>query len=305
MWRYTAVMAERVNTEGLRYAREVADTGSFSAAARSYGVTQPALSNGIAKLEEYLGDRLFVRSTRGVTLTAFGVRMLPRITEALDALDTVTAEARRWTAPAEKYLRMGISPLINPRLVAKAYRSVGALTTAPKPGGLVLREANLAELRDALMLDDLDLIVIPSVSPLPRYEHRVIDSEPIVLIDPAAETTEPVELAELAERQLILVPDTCGLTTFTRDLLASRDLAVRPYPGEALSYRVLEEWASLGMGSALLPLSKVTDATLAHRRVHDDGVEVEIFYEAVWNPHSALAAELEDLVGSLREPADG
>lgn len=297
-------MAERLNTESLRYAREVADTGSFSAAARAYGVTQPALSNGIAKLEEHLGERLFDRSTRGVTPTAFGVRLLPRITEALEALDGVTAEARRWTAPAEKYLRMGVSPLINPKLVAKAYRSVGALKAAPQPGGIVLREANLAELRDALIVDDLDLIVIPSVAPLPRYEHRVIDSEPIVLIDPEAENEEPVELAELAERELILVPDTCGLTTFTRDLLASRDLAVRPYPGEALSYRVLEEWSSLGMGSALLPLSKISDAAAMHRRVHDDGVEVEIFYEAVWNPHSALASELNCLVGLLQEPTD-
>ena len=297
-------MAERMNTEGLRYAREVSDTGSFSAAARAYGVTQPALSNGIAKLEEQLGDRLFERSTRGVTLTPFGVRMLPRITEALDALDGITAEARRWVGPGDTYLRMGVSPLINPALVAKAYRSVGALTGAQKPSGIVLREANLAELRDALIADGLDLIVIPSVAPLPRYEHRVIDSEPIVLIDPGATTEAPAELTELAERQLILVPDTCGLTTFTRDLLASRDLAVRPYPGEALSYRVLEEWATLGMGSALLPLSKVTEATAAHRRVHDDGVEVEIFYEAVWNPHSAFAAEVESLVGLLQEPAD-
>lgn len=297
-------MAERVNIEGLRYAREVADTDSFSAAARAYGVTQPALSNGIAKLEEHLGDRLFERSTRGVTLTSFGVRMLPHINAALEALDGVSAEARRWTAPAEKYLRMGVSPLINPKLVAKAYRSVDELKAAAKPSGLVLREANLAELREALLVDELDLIVIPSVAPLPRYEHRVIDSEPIVLIDPDARNEEPVELAELAERELILVPDTCGLTTFTRDLLASRDLAVRPYPGEALSYRVLEEWSSLGMGSALLPLSKITNATALHRRVHDDGVEIEIFYEAVWNPHSALAAEVSALVGLLQGRAD-
>ena len=78
-------MAERLSLEGLRYARAVAETGSFSAAARAYGVTQPALSNGIAKLEEYLGERLFTRSPRGVAQTPFGVLILPLIERALGA----------------------------------------------------------------------------------------------------------------------------------------------------------------------------------------------------------------------------
>lgn len=72
-----AMTMDRLNLEGLRYAQAVAETKSFSAAARAYGVTQPALSNGIAKLEERLGDKLFDRSPRGVTRTAFGVRILP------------------------------------------------------------------------------------------------------------------------------------------------------------------------------------------------------------------------------------
>ncbi|MGW2173364.1 LysR family transcriptional regulator [Streptomyces sp. NPDC001705] len=72
-------MPERLSLEGLRYAQAVAETKSFSAAARAYGVTQPALSNGIAKLEERLGGKLFGRSPRGVKQTAFGARVLPLV----------------------------------------------------------------------------------------------------------------------------------------------------------------------------------------------------------------------------------
>jgi len=43
-------MVDRLNLEGLRYAGAVYEAGSFSGAARAYGVTQPALSNGIAAL---------------------------------------------------------------------------------------------------------------------------------------------------------------------------------------------------------------------------------------------------------------
>ncbi|MFD5598581.1 LysR family transcriptional regulator [Leucobacter sp. NPDC058333] len=291
-------MAERKNTESLRYARAVAKTGSFSAAARAYGVTQPALSNGIARLEETLEERLFERSPRGVTLTPFGRHMLPHIESAIQSLDNVSAEARRWTKPTGGAIRMGVSPLISPKLIAQAYNAVCCLESVAKPRDLVLREANLSELQDALVSDDLDLIVIPSVGPLPRYEHRAIDSEQVVFVEANAETSDPIELQELANRQLILVPDTCGLTTFTRDLLASRDLPMHAYPGEAASYRVLEEWSTLGLGAALLPISRVSER--GYRPVVNDGMEVEIFYEAVWNPTSGLGVELDALVRMLQ-----
>ncbi len=95
-------MSERLSIEGLRYAQAVAETHSFSAAARAYGVTQPALSNGIAKLEERLGEPMFTRSPRGVTPTTFGTHLLPMVKQALAALDGVAAEAKRWNAPGTK-----------------------------------------------------------------------------------------------------------------------------------------------------------------------------------------------------------
>ncbi|MCI1746728.1 MAG: LysR family transcriptional regulator [Acidipropionibacterium sp.] len=300
-------MTERLNLEGLRYAQAVTETGSFSAAARAYGVTQPALSNGVARLEDRLGEKLFTRTPRGVTATSFGNRILPLIDRALAALDDVAAEAQRWTAPVAGSIRMGVSPLINPKLVARARDAIGALPTPPESRQLVLREANMAELQDALVTGELDIVVIPSVGPLPRYEHRVIDSEPLVLVEASSEpgggTDDPAPLPELAGKELILMPDTCGLTTFTRDLLSSRDLPMRPYPGEASSYRVLEEWSSLGLGAAMLPESKLTDPQTAHRQVLDeDGNVVEIFYEAVWNPRAALAPDLAGLADRMTTP---
>ncbi|MFI2102219.1 LysR family transcriptional regulator [Isoptericola sp. NPDC019693] len=294
-------MADRLNPDALRYAQAVAQAGSFSAAAREVGVTQPALSNGIAKLEARLGERLFDRTARGVTATPFGAHLLPLVDRAVTALDDVDAEARRWNAPAADSIRMGVSPLIDPRIVGRAYRAVRDLCE-PDPCQLVLREANMGELRDALAAGDLDVIVVPSVAPMPRFEHRVIDSEPVVLVEAEPETTGPAELADLAGKQLILMPDTCGLTAFTRDLLGAHDIAVRDYPGEAASYRVLEEWSALGLGSAMLPESKLTGPTTSQRKVLDDGVEVEIFYEAVWDPRSVKADLLRTLADGLEAP---
>ncbi|MFG3715009.1 LysR family transcriptional regulator [Micromonospora sp. NPDC049460] len=292
-------MAERLSVEGLRYAQAVAETGSFSAAARAYGVTQPALSNGIAKLEERLGERLFERSPRGVTQTPFGSQILPLVERALTALDGIAAEAKRWNARGDESIRMGVSPLINPKLVASAYSAVCCQAAFPNPRQLVLREANMAELKGALVAGELDLILVPSVAPLPRYEHHIIDSEPVVLVESMPTGDAPVDLKETGGKQLILMPDTCGLTTFTRDLLQSHDLPVHAYPGEASSYRVLEEWANLGLGSAMIPQSKLATPDARHRPLLDEGTEVEIFYEAVWDPNSALAPDLRILADRL------
>jgi DNA-binding transcriptional LysR family regulator len=56
---------DTIKVTQLHYARAAADQGLFSRAAASLGVTQPALSNGIAALERALGGRLFERSTAG------------------------------------------------------------------------------------------------------------------------------------------------------------------------------------------------------------------------------------------------
>lgn len=314
-------MNGRLSPEGLRYAQAVARTGSFSAAAREYDVTQPALSNAIRRLEKILGARLFERNTRGARPTVFGATILPRIDAALAALDAITAEARHWRAGEPRPVRIGGSPPISADVVARAHSAVAGLPGRGR-GSLVLCEADLSELRTALD-DELDLIVVPAVLPLTRYRHRVIGSEPVVLVEPGAgdaagpaNSASPADPAgpasptearaaaaridDVARRTLLLVPDTCGLTTFTRDLLADRGLPLRAYSGEAASYRVLEDWAGMGLGSALLPRSKVTHADSSVRPVVDArGAAVTIAYEAAWDGASPIAGELEALAELL------
>lgn len=315
-------MNDRLSPEGLRYAQAVARTGSFSAAAREYDVTQPALSNAIRRLEKILGARLFERNTRGARPTVFGATILPRIDAALAALDAITAEAPHWRAGEPRPVRIGVSPLISADVVARAHSAVAGLPGRGR-GSLVLREADLSELCTALDDDELDLIVVPAVLPLTRYRHRVIGSEPVVLVEPGAgdaagpaNSASPADPAgpasptearaaaaridDVACRTLLLVPDTCGLTTFTRDLLADRGLPLRAYSGEAASYRVLEDWAGMGLGSALLPRSKVTRVDSSVRPVVDArGAAITIAYEAAWDGASPIAGELEVLAELL------
>lgn len=290
-------MTDRVSIEWLRYANAVAKTRSFSAAARDYGVTQPALSHGIAKFEDRLGARLFDRTPRGVTVTTFGSRILPMVDRSLNELDGVLAEARRWTRTDGASIAVGISPLISARLVALAFTAAREL---PSPRNLVLSEAHMETLHEGLEAGDIDMILIPSVTPLPGFEHRIVEAEPVVIVDTSPTPGDTVELFDTADREFILLPDSCGLTQFTTQLFDAHHLPLRTYPGEATTYRVLEEWANLGLGAALIPKSKLTSPHAPHQvLVDEDGNEIEVFYKSVWHPDSVLATDLETMAAAL------
>ncbi|MFI6641652.1 LysR family transcriptional regulator [Streptomyces sp. NPDC050504] len=75
----------------LRAFLAVADELHFTRAAARLYVAQQALSRDVARLERELGVELFVRTTRQVTLTADGERLLDPVRRVLDAHDDLAA----------------------------------------------------------------------------------------------------------------------------------------------------------------------------------------------------------------------
>jgi len=82
--------------ETLRAFDAAARTGSFSAAAEKLNLTHGAVSRQIAKLEDWLGLKVFERNARGVTLTIEGNRLHLRTAEAF-AL--ISFNSDRWVEP--------------------------------------------------------------------------------------------------------------------------------------------------------------------------------------------------------------
>lgn len=72
----------------------VARTGSFGAAAREVGLSQPSVSRIIATLEREVGVALLARSTRAVTLTEAGAQYLARVEPVLTVLEEAEHEVR-------------------------------------------------------------------------------------------------------------------------------------------------------------------------------------------------------------------
>lgn len=70
------------------------ETGSFSRAAREFGLTQPSASRAVAALEERLGVKLIARTTRQVSATDAGEALLARARDALVAVEDAENAAR-------------------------------------------------------------------------------------------------------------------------------------------------------------------------------------------------------------------
>lgn len=170
----------------LRTFLEIHRSGSLSAAAERLGVTQPAVSGQLARLEGEIGQPLFVRSRKGVTPTPRAAALAARVGLHIDELsDALSAEDDR--PEVRGTVRVG-----GPAEVM-TLRVLPAL--APLTGrGLHLRATlGLAgDLLSALVADRLDLVV-SSVRP----PHRDVIATP--LIDEEFLLVGPPELAHTVD----------------------------------------------------------------------------------------------------------
>jgi DNA-binding transcriptional LysR family regulator len=87
----------------------VVDAGSLSAAARQLKVGQSAVSKTIAQLEDWLGVRLLLRSTRSLEPTAAGQRFYDRAVRTIQEANDAESEARGTAAGLAGKLRVSAS----------------------------------------------------------------------------------------------------------------------------------------------------------------------------------------------------
>jgi DNA-binding transcriptional LysR family regulator len=188
-----------IPTELLRTLIAVVDMRSFTRAAQSLGVTQPAVSAQIKRLQALLGEDLFDKSAPGVTLSANGevvVNYGRRLLSINDQILDVTTHRN-----AADRVRIGIptdyfeTPILN---ALAEYR-------ASQPGLQVQVRADASEslLRD-LRRGEFDLVVAASDLAQPTEARRSWLEENAWAASSAAvfETDGPVPLAVLGESNL-------------------------------------------------------------------------------------------------------
>ena len=172
-----------VSAELLRNFITIYREGSVSSAARIRHLTQSAVSQQLAALEELVGAPLFQRTAKGMTPTQRGKSLYDQVFESLDRLDQVSRGILKNGSPnsndhVRTPVRLGTSPdyfdvFALPRLTSKEFSCVA---TFGEP-----RE--LLALLQSGMLDAVISIARPSVRAL---QYRILADKRYVLIGPPA-----------------------------------------------------------------------------------------------------------------------
>ena len=145
-----------INYHHLLYFYIIGREGSIAKACKQLHLTQPTLSAQLRALEEYLGERLFLRSGRSLVLTEMG-RLVYRYAEEIFTLGrelTNTLKGR----PSGRPMRftVGIADAV-PKLIA--YRLLEPAQRLEPPVHLVCHEGKPSQLLTELVMHGLDLVL--------------------------------------------------------------------------------------------------------------------------------------------------
>jgi DNA-binding transcriptional LysR family regulator len=203
-----------LSVTGLRVLREVAERGSFSAAARALGYTQSAVSRQVAALEAAAGRPLFERVREGARPTPAGRRLLDRARTILAELETARRELDG-AAPAARPVRLGAFPGALAAVVPPALRALDGVEVS-------VREGTTPALVRALRAGALDLALLAASPPFRPFDaespplalETLYEDELRVAVgpeDPLAAQAD-VTLAQLAGRRWVAGRSEAGET---------------------------------------------------------------------------------------------
>jgi DNA-binding transcriptional LysR family regulator len=289
-----------VELRHLRYFVGVAEVLSFSRAAASLNVTQPALSRQIRDLERELGLPLFDRVGRRVRLTPQGEDLLRRSRNAIADVEALRERARSLEAGRVGILRLGATPQVLQSVVAgflvRYRRSHQAVDVELVEAGSV-RLVNLVE-------DGKLHLALGPILASDTVRGRELFPAHILAVVPRTNRlarARSVDLAALSGEKLLLLDREFA----TRQILDGAFQLARLRPRVTLESRdphCLVALAEAGHGVAVVPSTFL----LARGRyqvapVLHGGVSLGFWVAVVWNPRRFLPPYVETFVSELGE----
>ncbi len=218
-------MLDPLTLDQLRILVAVAETGSFSAAARRLGRVQSAISQSVQSLETTLRVSLFDRSTKTPLLTEAGRALLDDARQLLRGAETLRARADSMAADVEPELTLAVD-VVFPNTVLMA--SLRALHDAFPHLPVTLFTEGLGGAEQRLREGSARLAILtPLPNPAADLELTFLTAIPAVAVvaadHPLAREPQPLS-RETLERylQLVLTDRTTLTAGFSGSILSAR-----------------------------------------------------------------------------------
>lgn len=252
----------RVSLRQIRAFIQVADTGSFVAAARSMHVTPAALSVVVRALETELGFELFERTTRRVDLSAAGQQYLPYARRVLQDLGHAEQAATDIRSGVVGIVRVSATQGLACAVLPQLFNAFQALHPGVR---MVPVDTGIDGVTQAVERGDAEFAIAPHYEVV---DTGVLDVMPLVrsrlhLVcrkDDALARLRAVAWPELRHRHLIYMGKDPGLQAATEPLFGK---------AEAPLLSVDHLTTALGLVASGAGLAVLTDYTAPLLRIHD------------------------------------
>ena len=283
-----------LDVKRMRVLKEVADRGSFSAAAEALSYTQSAVSQQIAALEKEAGTQLVQRGSRGIRLTDAGETLVRHADAILTRLADAEAELEAIAGVRGGRLRLAAFPTVGATLMPLAIANFRKLHP-----GVELNVRQLEPVDSIPLLKAGELDVALGIEPDAAVElSESVDK--LHLLDDPMHAVLPVghplakkarlRLKDLADESWINTTDSCSCSNIVVDACFRAGFDPKT-TFESDDYLAVQGLIAAGVGVALIP-------TLALTTVRDDVVIRDLGSEA---PVRKIYAA--SLKGAQRSPA--
>jgi DNA-binding transcriptional LysR family regulator len=240
----------------LRVFQAVADERSFSRAARTLFLSQPAVTQHIRALELELGVPLFDRLGRRTTLTPAGESLAQHVPQILGMVRAAEAAAREAGGEASRTLRLGVSETLATYVLPPL---LGDLQRRLPQTELRLTVGDSAELLGALLNNDVELAFWLREATHPQLEQTELASEPLVWVLPPADARAgaPALGARAFKDRRLILRGTNSAARRVIEALLERENAFPPNVLEMDNLEAIKRAVEVGFGVSIAPRSAV------------------------------------------------
>jgi LysR family nitrogen assimilation transcriptional regulator len=240
----------------------IADTGSISRAAVAVNLAQPSLSRQIALLEEELGQRLLVRTGRGVALTAAGEAFIVHARSILETSRRARDELRDMSDNPGGRVTVGMPPRVALGMSVPLIQ--GFRKRFPRAVITVLEGLSLS-LRESLVAGRLDMALMFDPLPSPQLAYEPLLRERLLLVAPPhSKLPARVGLAALASYPMVLPNAPNAIRGLLEPVLAPRGITLEVLAEVGAVQTVLALVAE-GVGCTIVPESALATSSDAEK----------------------------------------
>lgn len=185
-----------LNFHQLHIFHTVAERGSFSAAAQTLYMTQPAVTMQVQSLEEYFGTKLFMRSTKKIELTEAGKVLLPYAKKSIDLIRDTDMVMTSFTKELKGRLMLGASLTIGESILP---RWLGPFGKEFPNIGISMKVMNTAHLIEEIETHQLNFAIIEAPIQHPDMHIEAVMEDELVLVVPSDHPLTKLKELELGD----------------------------------------------------------------------------------------------------------